>query len=403
MKSENRKVSAFLALLFTLILTAGASLGQSQANSEPNEQDRKRLETRIKLVGGILVPGEPLHFDISWVDEDSKKYYLADAGNKSVDIFDARNDLFLGRVIGFHGTAAPTDPCGAFDGQGPNGVLVTPDHKLWVTDAHGAVKIFDLTDAQQPFNLSPIATISTDAQCRADELAFDPNDHVILVGNPAETPPFVTLISSEPPYNVLAQISFPGASGLQASVWDPELSDGRFLTNVPGAGNSGFVAVINPRTVQVDTTYTTPDCAGSGLALGQFQHLLVGCSNGQPLLILNALNGDVLNTITQIPGADEVWYNSGDGRFYAASNTPPTPVVGVIDAATNTFLEAVPSGPAAHSVAALRENNHVFVPIGPPTKTVPTDNCAIMFGFPANRGCIAVYAHENEDNERDNN
>jgi hypothetical protein len=83
----------------------------------------------------------------------------------------------------------------------------------------------------------------------------------------------------------------------------------------------------------------------------------------------------------------------GDGRFYAASNTPPTPVLGVIDAETNTFLQAVPSGPAAHSVAAYRENDHVFVPIAPPTKTVPADTCAIMFGFPANRGCIAVYAH----------
>ena len=43
----------------------------------------------------------------------------------------------------------------------------------------------------------------------------------------------------------------------------------------------------------VEATYPTPDC-GSGLALGPSQHLLVGCGGGRPLLILNALNGNVI-------------------------------------------------------------------------------------------------------------
>jgi DNA-binding beta-propeller fold protein YncE len=123
----------------------------------------------------------------------------------------------------------------------------------------------------------------------------------------------------------------------------------------------------------------------------------VGCSSG-PLLILNALNGHTLNAIPQIQGADEVWYNSGDGRFYAASNTAPNPVLGVIDAETNAFLQTSPSGSSAHSVAAFRETNHVFVPVGIPSATIPTDTCAAMFGFPAKTGCIAVYAHQDEGN-----
>jgi hypothetical protein len=135
--------------------------------------------------------------------------------------------------------------CGPFDGQGPSGVLVTPNNQLRATDAHGTVKVFDLTDAQPPFNLARIATIFIGAQCRADELAFDPSDHLIIVGNPAENPPFAALISSDPPYNLLGQIPFPGAGGLEASVWDPELQ--RFLTNVPGTGNSGVVAVIQSK------------------------------------------------------------------------------------------------------------------------------------------------------------
>src|SRR5215470_1101450 len=306
MTAKNLATLLLPAVVFVFVLAIAARSGQTgEANPPP-----------VKLVGGIVVPGNPLRFDISWVDQVSGRYYLADAGNKGVDVFDAQNDSFLGRIIGFHGLAAPTDPCGPFDGQGPSSILVTPNNRLWASDANGTVKVFDLTDAQPPFNLAPIATILTDAQCRADELAFDPADHVIIVGNPAEATPFVSLISADPPYNVSRPILFPGASGLEASVWDPELR--RFLTNVPGTRNSGIVAVVNPRTMQVDATYLTPGCSGRGLALAPFQHLLVGCGGGQPLLILNALNGQVLKSVPEIHSADEVWYNSSDGRFYAA-------------------------------------------------------------------------------------
>ena len=398
-----------VSILFTLVFVFGLATGaRSDQDGDHGDRDCREsehhahnLKTPLKLVGGILVPGNPLRFDISLVDQQSERYYLAEAGNASVDVFDAENDLYLGRIGGFHGAAAQNDPCGRIDGQGPSGVLTTPNNKLWVSDAHGTVKVFDLTNAQPPFNLTPIATISTGAQCRADEMAFDPKDHLVIVGNPAETPPFGTLISSNPPYEVVGQIPFPGAGGFEQSVWDSEVHGGRFLVNVPGTGNSGMVAVIDPKAAAVETTYATPGCAGSGLALGPFQHLLVGCSSG-PLLIVNALNGHVLNIITQIPGADEVWYNSGDGRFYAASNTAPNPVLGVIDAETNMFLQALPSGASGHSVAAFRETNHVFVPIGIPSATIPTDTCAAMLGFPAKTGCIAVYAHEDEVDEDSN-
>jgi hypothetical protein len=399
MKSRSWAVSLFSILVFALILAIGARSQQDgddrHRDCRESEHHAHNLKTPLKLIGGILVPGNPLRFDISWVDQETERYYLAESGNASVDVFDAEDDLFLGRIGGFHGAAATNDPCGRIDGQGPSGVLTTPNNKLWVTDAHGTVKVFDLTNAQPPFNLTPIATISTGAQCRADELAFDPTDHLVMVGNPAENPPFGSLISSDPPYEVVGQIPFPGAGGFEQSLWDSELHGGRFLVNVPGTGDSGMVVVIDPMAIAVETTYATPSCNGSGLALGPFQHLLVGCSGG-PLLILNALNGHTLNTITQINGADEVWYDSGDGRFYAASNTAPNPQLGVIDAETSTFLQTLPSGPSAHSVAAFRETNHIFVPIGTPSATIPTDTCAAMFGFPAKTGCIAVYAHENE-------
>jgi hypothetical protein len=45
-----------------------------------------------------------------------------------------------------------------------------------------------------------------------------------------------------------------------------------------------------------------------------------------------------------------------------------TPVLGIIDAATNTWLGNLPTGAGAHSVAADPVTGRVFVPV-PPTAT----------------------------------
>ena len=137
--------------------------------------------------------------------------------------------------------------------------------------------------------------------------------------------------------------------------------------------------------------------------LRRFVPLTMTVSTGIPRLagvVVSAKKGGP--TIT-IPGADEVWYNSGDGRFYAASSTAsstaPTPVLGIIAAETSEFLQAVLSGPGAHSVSTFAETDQIFVPTGVPTATVPTDVCAVQFGLPAKTGCVFVYAHESEADE----
>lgn len=392
-----------LALASALVLTVSAHPGQdvthrAQTPRPASARAANNMNKPVKLIGAILVPGNPLRFDISWVDQATARYYLAEGGNASVDVFDAENDLFLGRIGGFHGVGAPDDPCGPIEGMGPSGILVTPNNKLWADDAHGTVKVFDLANAKPPFtDVSPIATISTGAHCRADEIGFDPQDHVIMVGNPEEHPPFATLISSDSPYAVLSKISFPDASGIEQPLWDPELKGGRMLLTVPDEeGDKGKVVVINlkdPKNPVIEATYPTPHC-GSGLALGPSQHLLVGCEGGKQLLILNALTGKAITTVAQTQGADEVWYNSGDNHFYAPFGFGTNPTLSVIDATTGKLLSNLPAGPVSHSVAAYRGNNHIFVPIAIPNERAKVDGCNVMFGFPEKHGCIAVYAHE---------
>ena len=383
----------FFALVVAFTLGTSARPQESRTSGRSKYNQNKSL----KLIGAIFVPGNPLRFDISWVDQATARYYLGEAGNASVDVFDAENNLFLGRIGGFHGVGLPDDPCGPQQGMGPSGVVVAANNQLWATDAHGVVKVFDLNEARPPFTeVKPVATISTGAQCRADEIGFDPKDHVILAGNPTEKPPYDSVISSDPPYAVLAKIPFPDARGLEQPVWDPDLKGGRMLATVPGNNGMSEVAVLdlrNPKTPVIEMTYSTPNC-GSGLAVGPSQHLLVGCGGGRPLLIINGLNGMPITTVEQTHGADEVWYNPGDNRFYAPSNFGANPVLSIIDAKTGALVDNLPAGPGVHSVAAYRGNNHIFVPIAIPNATATTDTCNVMFGLPSKQGCVAVYAYE---------
>lgn len=394
-KKSSKKTTLSILLAAVIAVTLGLALS---AKPRTDAHSKASAKKPVKLLGGIYLPGDALRFDISWVDQATGRYYLAEAGNAAVDVIDAENDLYLGRITGFHGRGLPDDPCGPVEGMGPNGVLVTPNNQLWADDAHGTVKIFDLNKAEPPFtDVKPIATISTGANCRADEIGFDPKDHIIIVGNPEEKPPFASIISSDPPYAVLGKVPFPDARGFEQPMWDPELKGGRMLATVPGMGETSKVVVFNlkdPKAPTIEATYPTGNC-GSGLVLGPSQHLLVGCGGGKPLIVIDALTGKALATVDGTKGADEVWYNPGDNNYYAPAGFGGNPTLSVIDAATNKLLNNLPAGPGSHSVAAYRENNHIFVPIAIPTAAAPTDTCNVMFGFPAKQGCIAVYGHEN--------
>jgi DNA-binding beta-propeller fold protein YncE len=387
-----------LALSVFLNLYARQAPPRDRLTSKPAvAHSGAAVKKNLTLAGAILVPGNPIRFDISWVDEPRGRYYLAESGNAAVDVFDAENDLFIGRISGFHGIPAADDPCGRIEGMGPNGVMVTPDNHLWADDAHGTVKVFDLTSAKPPFkDVMPVATITTGAVCRADELGFDPKDHVVVVGNPEEHPPFAAIISSDPPYDLQAKIPFPDATGFEQPLWDAGLKGGRMLVTVPGKDRAAEVAVLDlshPKSPVVETTYSTPGC-GSGLALGPAQHLLVGCGGGRPLIVIDAFTGKTITTIEGTHGADEVWYNPGDNDFYAATGNSAPPNLSVIDAVTGKLISTLPAGPGAHSVTAYSRNDHVFVPIAIPTQTIPEDACNVLFGLPEKQGCIAVYAPE---------
>jgi len=334
-----------------LVVALGAPLAVADESSNVYHQ-----------IALITVPGNALNsFDISFVERSSQEYFLADRSNAGVDEIDGGTNAFLHRFGGFVGFS------GANETSGPNGVTVAHDrHELWATDGDSSVRVFDLKTN------GFVARIPTGGTKRADEIAYDVRDHIVLVANDADDPPFVTFIDVDS-REVVGTVSFPNATnGLEQPVWDPETH--RFYLSVPQLGSNplhGGIAVLDPRTKTLDRVFPVENCQPAGLALGPDQDLALGCSGdaidagaAPQTQIMDARSGAILKVITQVGGSDEVWFNPGDKRFYvAARSMPGGPVLGVIDAESNTWITNVPTGPNAHSVAADPINNHIFVPV----------------------------------------
>src|SRR6266566_2778595 len=338
---------AILLVLATIATSVSYVISTHQAQAEETSQGLRQ----ITLITGPNIPPRGLWaFDISYVDDQSQVDYLADASNASVDLVDTRTDTLLGQIGGFRGFH------GSRETQGPGGRRVNNHDQLWVSDGDSTVKVTDLSSR------TIVATLNTGGAKRADEIAYDPQDQLLLVTNGSETVPFATFISVTRRAIVGKLVFADAGGGLEAPVFDGETH--LFYLSVPANKQypGGAVAVVDPLTQRLVREYSLPACDPSGIALDPTtQELLLGCS-GHPVII-SALNGQVISTVLQTSGCDEVWYNRGDQRFYLAAFTNPnSPVLSVVDAATGTWVENVPTVKKAHSVAVDPLTNHIFVP-----------------------------------------
>jgi len=374
-------------------------------------------------------------FDISFVDQTTQTYYLADRSNAVVDVVDARTNQLVSQISA---TPAFKGFTGNNGTSGPNGVVAAFPW-LFVTDANSRVVTIDLRNGHT------VGDVSTGgaAGLRADELAYDAKDGLILAANNADTPPFATLINVNQTTGALsifkrvtldiAHTGVDATNGAEQPVWDP--ITGKFYLSIPQIGpNLKDGAVIRINTAgTVEAQYPIEFCQPAGLTRGPNDDLLVGCNTvfdtagnawdptqnvtAAPIqVIIDARMGKIDAVVAGVSAGDEVWFNSGDGNYYTASSASPlrpteviaaTPLtaqgammLGVIDGRDQTLKQLVPTfsvpavttGPlhhaasTAHSVAANAANNHVFVPLGA-NNVFP--NCLT--------GCIAVYGTGDRD------
>jgi len=298
-------------------------------------------------------------FDIAWTDRSVGFYFLADRSNKSVDLINL-DTKFFGRYFAGNWAGAT----GNNNTSGPNGLLTlvntTNGNKteIWTGDGPqvqagcptqapwsgkcSAVKVLDFATG----NLTH--TIITNGLNRADELCFDPKDHLILIANDAENINFVSLISTDD-YTVKGVLALPQATnGIEQCQWDGQQK--LFFLNLPevdGPGDDsgpGAVLVITPN-LQVLGQFNVniAHCAGpQGMALGSGPangQMLLGCNAPSPpspsgckpgtcspvglgpqsSVIISKFTGAEIAVAWGLGGADEVWFNPGDNHYAIAS------------------------------------------------------------------------------------
>jgi len=325
-----------------------------------------------------LVKGSPTNyglygFDISWVDNSTQKYYLADRTNNAIDLVDAATDTFLG-FIG-KGQYTGTRPCPGHPKDlrhcaGPNGVLTDDLGHVWAGD--GAGNIIE-ADATQP-GMAILRKIPTGGKFRVDELAYDPIDKILMTSNDGDAPPFLTFVSVVDG-SVLGHYKYPaGQDGMEQPAWDRDT--GWFYQNVPGAKNR--IDVFDPHKLPNPIKSFPVECKGgvldltlSGLAAGPNGRLMTACGSVGGLS-LDARTGKIGKTVPQVGDTDEVWYDSGSNCYYFAhsadedtsGSSAPAGAVGVVNAATEEFVYEIPfQGGGVHSVAVNATNKHIFVPV----------------------------------------
>lgn len=393
---------------------AGAQQGAVQHSAARQSSEGAGFGTAgqpVRQVATVNYPAtakKSASFDISWVDPATQTYYLADRTNSGVDAVDAARDTFTSIIgagdftgTGANATAAQAAACGPTGTVGPDGVLslnVGGVRQLWAgngVDAASPVSTVKVFDQSAPGSGTLAATVSTGGSCRADELAYDPADHLVIIANDADSPPFISLISVNPDPSqdrVVKRITFQNAiDGIEQPAYDP--SNGMFYLNIPQVPSAdgtwkGEVAEINPHTMSVVGAFPVTGCSPAGLAIDTAsQQMLIGCSpdaiagdtvggvtyhpNPAVSLIMSARDGRITGTFHQVGGSDEVWFDPASRTWYlgasgmtsdGTSTGYPTPVLGVIAEGAG-WLGNFPTAASAHSVAANPVNGQVFVPI----------------------------------------
>jgi hypothetical protein len=428
-RNVSPRYSAF-ALSVLLIVGAATVRADSDSDNTPNYGARgKRITSECALQGEVLIlpqvpppptvdpakdpcggkvvgldksPNSRWSVDISWFDVDTQKLYLADRNNSGVDVFDTVKETAVGLAGGFVGIQ-PTSTTVA-NNSGPNGILVVNRgnvHQLWSGDGvqctgtttvtcsgTSKVLVHQLDKNGTPTTNSPFATVDVGGQRRADELAYDPDDQLILIANDDDLDLFLTFIkvsNNSSNIQVAGKINLPEAEGcgIEQPVYDHDSN--RFYLAVPctSAHPNGAIYVIDPKNKSVEKIYDTVgtgDAAGvpcfpHGLALGPRQNLLLGCSGDGPAgtqmisIIMKATTGTVLKTFTQAGGSDEVYYDKGNNTYFLAMSSwtstgktgtgNPTPSLGIIDAGNSDngnkapqFIQNILTTRTSHSVAA---------------------------------------------------
>jgi hypothetical protein len=360
-----------------------AACGGSDSHSNPTPANNSNGP---HLITNIAVPNAAspaFSFDISYAD--SGRYFLSDRNNKAVDVVDTSSNQLVAQIPGnFTGIGATTE------NSGPDGLVGLPGTSTLFAGDVNAAKVLNTST----LTLTKTIPLTTSGN-RVDEGCFDATDHLVLMANPGDSPPFISFISTDT-QTVVTQLSFPGSSGLEACAYDAGTQT--FLINNDGttANPDGELDVIPASSVLsghpvVTKAFPLGVCAPAGIALGPNEDVMIGCdpAAGNPLitLILDRTNGTLLAKLP-FGGVDQIAYDVTSNRYFLparhwtangiAAASGFTPQMAVIDGTSRSIVAQVPVGTGAHSVAVDGPSGQVYVPFQAGTGAFPNGGISVF-------------------------
>jgi DNA-binding beta-propeller fold protein YncE len=337
-------------------------------------------------------PPATTSFDISFVKNDIGKYVLADRLNNAVDLFDASALTFTGYIgkDGFVGNSTTACSGGGNTCKGPDGVLIDKNNHVWVGDGPAShcttadCPCFagEKTSMVKEYTLAPstgangrLACLDTGGNFRADEMAFDPRNDLLIVANDADG--FLSLIKTSGTPKIVDQffyadndvgkpasargLSTPGG-GIEQPVWNPQ--QGFFYQALPQGTTVGRVDVFNPKPGKLVflRSIDVPGCVNgpTGLAINNSDELLGMCDNGVALIDANSGKVTILPQSAIIGGGDQIWFDPGSNAWYV-SHTAGGQLGVVSNSPGNAIQHITQAGCCGHSVAAFTESNQSFI------------------------------------------
>jgi DNA-binding beta-propeller fold protein YncE len=331
----------------------------------------------LKQVATILFPDAPItQLGVMTIDQTTGLGYLAEKDNKAVVVFDTKTDKYVSRITGFVGQTKNGDA------SGPNGVLVVNDGaELWVSDGDSTIKIIDLKTGKIA------ATLATGGKLRANAMAYDPKDRIVIVANSNDEPPVLNLISTASGHKILARIPVPeSAENLERSSF--HAPSGMFYTAIPvlrADQTKGILAQTDAKNGKLVKLHELEDCHPHSLQIVSDTTIFLGCSSahgaasrpGGDLAIFDIGTGKITSRGVGLGGNGSSDINPKLGQYYHATTGA---TLMVVDAKTGKSVQKIPTSPGARSIGVSQTNNRVYL-----ATTAKDGPCG---------GCVVVYAPE---------
>ena len=385
-------------LLIGASLAALGASGAGRAVAAPNYLYQQTLQ-----IPGTSATNKFTGYDLAVFDTSNQLYYLTDRSNNGIDVFSAATNTFVKQIgAGLFSGATPSN-----DNAGPNGISLSnvgAGKLLIAGNGPSNLITFNLDSSGLGVIGSPRVTSTAVAGTpvppnRVDGVAYAPGANTILAANNASTPGFLTLIDNATGA-VKASIllngtkGYPdvGGNGVEATIFNTATKT--FFVAVPalnaaGTGAGGAIeldaatgALI--RTYDFNALGLPGVCSPTGLVQGAGASMFVACSDGTAGLsvVLDPTGAGKITTVAGISGGDQTAYDPTRNVFFEAARFQVGgPVLGVIDAATNTLTQLLQIGGNDHSVAVDPVSGEVFVATA---ATTAFANCS--------NGCIGVFA-----------